>query len=273
MEPENTLCKKILITGGTSGLGFELVKCFLGAGYDVYTLGRDPSRLQESGTRIHFIKTDLSDLNDVLKAAEELTEISGKFDIIINNAGVLSPPDYTATTNGIEYTFQVNFLSQLLLNVLIVKTIPDASPLLIASVTSPLYKFIHPRFVIPEKTNYHPFRSYAESKIYLLLVGIYLKKIFPEKNIIHVGLDPGTFSSGIYRMQGKWFQRLYGIAAPFMRRPRKIASSITDVIINLEMKDGFVIKNKRKYRSIDYLNTEAADSFMKECNDIIRVFL
>lgn len=43
--------KKILITGGTSGLGLELANCFLKKGYEVVTTGRIKKTISDSGKR------------------------------------------------------------------------------------------------------------------------------------------------------------------------------------------------------------------------------
>ena len=264
--------RNVLITGGTSGLGYELVKCFLRQGCNVYSIGRNSTIINEPGERFHFIKMDLADFADVAKGTKELLADVNRFDIVINNAGVLSPPVYSTTINGNEYSFQVNFLSHLLLNGLIIKAKSDTDHLMIASVTSPVYKYFRPDFVMPERLNYHPLRSYAESKTYILLIGRYLERLYNDKNIRHIGLDPGTFSSGISRMQKKWFQKMYNVAAPFMRKPDKIASAFTGILMENRSQDDVILNSKRKHRTLNYIDNQAAEDFMDKCYSIIEPF-
>jgi NAD(P)-dependent dehydrogenase (short-subunit alcohol dehydrogenase family) len=263
----------ILITGGTSGLGYELVKCFVHQGYNVFATGRDSTKLNELSKRIHFVKMDLADFSDVVRGTKELLAVINSFDIVINNAGILSPPVYSTTSDGFEYSFQVNFLSHLLLNDLIIRAKTDSDPMMIATVTSPLYKYFKPGFIIPERSKFKSFRNYSESKIYVILIGRYLKVMYPNKNIMHIGLDPGIFSSGISRTQKKCFRRMYSIAAPFMRKPDKIAEGFTDVLTADGIRNSAVYRNKRKSRSIEYLDIEAAEDFMNKCYSIIKPFL
>ena len=256
---------KVLIKGGTSGLGFELVKCFLQKGFEVFATGRDPLKLFYQDERLHFIRVDFSDLADIRKSIRELLDNVGRFDKVINNAGVLSPPEFIVTGNDIEYSFQVNFLSHLLIDELIVRSKTDSDPITIVSVTSPVYKYVKPSFRLPEASSYQPFKTYAESKFYILLIGEYLLIKYPEKNLKFIGYDPGTFSSGIYRMQKGWFQRMYQIAAPFMRNPAKVAWILTEILEDEELISEAVYWRKNGFRNMNRIDKEPIDDFMKKC--------
>ena len=50
-------------------------------------------------------------------------------------------------------------------------------------------------------------------------------------NLNCFSFDPGTFSSGIYRMQKRWFREMYRIAAPFMRSPVKVAKGLAELLL------------------------------------------
>ena len=53
---------KILITGGTSGLGLELVKLFLKKGYEIVATGRNPVTITGYEDLFKFYRVDLDDL-------------------------------------------------------------------------------------------------------------------------------------------------------------------------------------------------------------------
>jgi NAD(P)-dependent dehydrogenase (short-subunit alcohol dehydrogenase family) len=264
---------KVLITGGTSGLGYELVKWFLREGYEVYATGRDQTRITNLNERVKFVKIDFSILADVKNCIQALLDNDTGFDVVINNAGVLSPPKFTLTENSMEYSFQVNYLAHLLINEMIIKNVRFNNPIKIISVTSPTYRYVKPGYKQVDKTGYSPFKVYAESKFYLLLIGEYLRKKYPEKDLIFIGYDPGTFSSEIFRMQNKWFQILYNVAAPFMRSPNKVAQNLGEILKKTELINGAVYRGKKSFRIIDQIEKEAIDVFMTKCYSQIEPYI
>lgn len=78
---------KVLITGGSRGIGKECVREFCMLGYEVYFLYKnsdDAARELEKETGGVAIKCDISSFDDVKKAYETI----GDVDIIVNNAGI-----------------------------------------------------------------------------------------------------------------------------------------------------------------------------------------
>lgn len=264
--------KKILITGGTSGLGLELAKNYLSKGRNVWVTGRVLNGGGLHDKRFHFTKVDFSDLSGVRDIISRLSEKVEGFDLIINNAGVLSPPEFTLTGDKIEYSFQVNYLAHLLVNEIILRNSKTDYPVVV-SVTSPVYQYVTPKLMVPERSDYKAFNAYSESKYNMLLVGEYLKRRYPEKNLTFIGFNPGTFRSGIYRMQKPWFHRMYSIAAPFMRSPKHVAQLLTDILNEENLINGAVYTRKNKFRKPDFRDKEKIDEFMGVCYGEIESFL
>ena len=87
--------KTILITGGASGIGLALVGKFASQGSKVFfidsnaLLGKQVEKeFQEKGKPVFFLEVDIREESQVLSAIQS---ISGKLDVLINNAG-MSPP-------------------------------------------------------------------------------------------------------------------------------------------------------------------------------------
>ena len=82
---------KVLITGGSSGIGKETAKQFIAKGATVVITGRDETKLKRVATEIGAIPLafDISDLKSIpQKAKEAITLLRGKIDTLVNNAGI-----------------------------------------------------------------------------------------------------------------------------------------------------------------------------------------
>lgn len=80
----------ILITGGTSGIGLELVKQLTGMGSTIIVTGRKQEALDNTKRRfpkIHVIQSDVSEPQDIKRLYEEVTTQYPDLNIIVNNAG------------------------------------------------------------------------------------------------------------------------------------------------------------------------------------------
>ena len=80
--------KKVLITGGSRGIGRELVKEFSSKGYKVYFLyknSEEKAKLLSDETGAIAVKCDVSSYSDVSNAKNRIND---SIDIIINNAGI-----------------------------------------------------------------------------------------------------------------------------------------------------------------------------------------
>ncbi|NDI98739.1 SDR family NAD(P)-dependent oxidoreductase [Flavobacterium sp. LaA7.5] len=82
----------ILITGGTSGFGFEFTKRFLELGNTVIITGRNQEKLDETKEvfpDVHTYQSDVSKPEDIISLYNQVTERFPDLNIIINNAGIM----------------------------------------------------------------------------------------------------------------------------------------------------------------------------------------
>lgn len=89
--------KVAIVTGGTRGIGYEIVKKFLDNKAKVVLFGskeesvkKAVSSLNEEGYDVFGLYPNLSNLDEVKSAYEEVVHRYGKIDILVNNAGVSS---------------------------------------------------------------------------------------------------------------------------------------------------------------------------------------
>lgn len=86
--------KHIIITGGSSGIGFSIAKKFINEGAKVLIIGKDLKKLENakieiSSPNLYFFQFDLKSDNFEYLINESLKILDFKIDILINNAGVL----------------------------------------------------------------------------------------------------------------------------------------------------------------------------------------
>jgi meso-butanediol dehydrogenase/(S,S)-butanediol dehydrogenase/diacetyl reductase len=84
--------KRVVITGGASGIGFATAVRFLDEGAKVVVLDRDREAGGKLATELpglaKFIPCDVSDLDQVQNAIGEAIQVVGGIDVLINNAGI-----------------------------------------------------------------------------------------------------------------------------------------------------------------------------------------
>jgi NAD(P)-dependent dehydrogenase (short-subunit alcohol dehydrogenase family) len=112
--------KNILITGASSGLGFESAVQLARRGARVWMACR--SGIPEKGERVRersgnhhveMLPVDLSDMESIIRLADSMKELSLKIDVLICNAAVV-PSASRKTRQGLEEMFMVNYLAKYL---------------------------------------------------------------------------------------------------------------------------------------------------------------
>lgn len=108
---------KVLITGGTSGIGFSAAKLLSEAGARVAICGRDEGRLAAAEKEIDClaIRADVSDEDDVVRMVGEVIESFGGYNTLVNNAGFATGAPLVAMTPEIlDKVYRTNVLGAML---------------------------------------------------------------------------------------------------------------------------------------------------------------
>ena len=78
------------ITGAGRGMGVDIAKAALAAGYSVVATGRDPERVSAAigdSDNLLTVKLDVTDTADAQAAVEAAVDRFGRIDVLVNNAG------------------------------------------------------------------------------------------------------------------------------------------------------------------------------------------
>jgi NAD(P)-dependent dehydrogenase (short-subunit alcohol dehydrogenase family) len=111
--------KLAVVTGASDGLGFELAVRLAAAGAEVVMPVRNRGkgeaaaeriRARVGGTKLSVRDLDLASLESVRAFTEELLGEGRPIDLLVNNAGVMTPPRRVESVDGFELQFAVNHL-------------------------------------------------------------------------------------------------------------------------------------------------------------------
>ena len=107
--------KNVVITGGSTGIGFATAKAFINAGASVWITGRSADNLQKAAEEINSPKlktvvSDTSNLAGIAVLEKTISESGTKLDVLFLNAGI-------AVFAPIEYTIEADFDAQFNTNV------------------------------------------------------------------------------------------------------------------------------------------------------------
>ena len=104
------MSKRIVITGTSRGIGFELAQLLANAGHEVVALSRKIDTIQAlENNSIHAISTDLSAQSSIDAVAKNLLDKWDRIDILIHNAGMLvNKPFEQLTPADFQQCYAVN---------------------------------------------------------------------------------------------------------------------------------------------------------------------
>ena len=109
------------MTGGYTGLGLALSKVLYQKNATVYVAGRSKEKFDKalesvakeapsSHGKLEFIQLDLADQSTIKASADEFLKREKRLDVLVNNAGVMSPPIGSVDGQGHELMLGTNVL-------------------------------------------------------------------------------------------------------------------------------------------------------------------
>ncbi len=200
--------KKVVITGANHGIGFTAASVLAQKGAEVTMAVRSIKRGEEAAGKIRgnhpdallsVSELDLADLRSVSLFAERYNSLHGWLDLLINNAGVMTPP-YGLTKDGFELQFGINHLGHFALTAHLLPLLRAGSDSRIVSVSSIAARKARIRFNnLDGSKGYHPLRFYRQSKLANLLFALELQKRLQRSgaSTISLACHPGLSATNI----------------------------------------------------------------------------
>ncbi len=183
--------KKIIVTGGSSGIGLSIAKKFIESGAVVLITGRNEENLasvvrQINNNNLKYLVWDVSNMQELESKFNESTKVLSGLDIFINNAGVR----YNASFNDLnedlwDKTLDVNlksvfFISQIVYQYFLLEKASSIKKIINLSSMSAY---------ISEANPYH----ISKAGVNVITSG--LAKMAAKNNIIVNGIAPGVIAT------------------------------------------------------------------------------
>lgn len=118
--------KVVIVTGGSSGIGEQIVKDLLNCGAKVAILDQSEPINYKQSESLHFVKVNICDKNEVQEAISNVVTRFTRIDALINNAGVTRPrilvdyfkqePKYEISEDDFYFMVDVNMKGTLLVS-------------------------------------------------------------------------------------------------------------------------------------------------------------
>ncbi|MBO4722130.1 MAG: SDR family NAD(P)-dependent oxidoreductase [Muribaculaceae bacterium] len=272
---EQTTKPLYIVTGATGAMGRVICKRLALQDKAVVLACRDMDKgeklakeLKEaiSNNDITLMHLDLSSFARVKAFIAELSEMKRPVAALINNSAVLTRRRKTSV-DGYELTIQVNFLSTVLLSMLMVPLFQEKSGRIVMT-TSLMRNFTSLPYEFPAVNNFVPLTTFAQSKLALTLFSIYMSTTLRTRHVNVNCADPGLINAGMLTLS-HWFDKLRDhVGQTLIHNPEDGAIAAMRA---LESSDtGFIFKGlDRQVKTSSLLKNR--EVFIKLCNDTMRI--
>jgi NAD(P)-dependent dehydrogenase (short-subunit alcohol dehydrogenase family) len=204
--------KRILVTGGNSGLGFESIKVFVSFDAEIIMASRSIERGEKAKEEIvseypkadiTVMPLDLADSTSIKAFAKDFISKYSKLDVLLNNAGIMTTP-YGLTKDGLEQQQGVNHFGHFLLTSLLFDTLKDTKDSRIVNVSSIAHRGGRLNFknlLFRDGKGYSKIKAYSNSKLENLLFTYELDRRVKEKGyaIKVLAAHPGVSETNLGR--------------------------------------------------------------------------
>ncbi len=229
---------RVLITGGTSGIGRAAAAELARLGAEVMITARDEVKGQEaaeairaeSGVDVQVGLLDLSRLDSVRSFAAAYTQTHDRLDVLVNNAGTMTGRRME-TPDGLEWTLGVNHLAPFLLTRLLSDVLVASAPSRVISVSSEVHRSAKQGLDFSDlqmTSGWSAQKAYAASKLATILMTAELDRRLAGQGVTARAVHPGVVSTNFGKgPEGRWLMRaMMTVLGPLLKKPAQGAAPI-----------------------------------------------
>ncbi|NBD26887.1 oxidoreductase [Paenibacillus glycinis] len=202
---------RVVITGASSGIGYETARAFAAKNAEVVLAIRNMEKGETvarqlkheyPGAALNLMKLDLSDLASIRRFAEEYRQTYDSLTLLINNAGVMTPP-YQRTKDGFELQFGSNHLGHFALTGLMLPLMANVPSSRVVTLSSTAIKGAAIDFDnLDGSKGYKKIKFYGQSKLANLLFARELNARLQASgaSTVSLGSHPGRANTNLYSL-------------------------------------------------------------------------
>lgn len=203
--------KLAIVTGATSGIGYEAARALAERGAWVILAGRDGAKAERamasirqghSAARVEFRKLDTASLSSVRAFAARWQSEPRPIDILLLNAGIASVPRREESEDGFERQLATNYLGHFALTGLLLNHMVPSTASRIVEVASLAHRSARIHFEdLHLRRSYGGQRAYGQSKLAMLLFGLELDRRLRAAGspVRSIPVHPGMAVTDIFR--------------------------------------------------------------------------
>lgn len=216
--------RRVVITGATGGIGLHTALALAGAEFEVILTGRNDEkgaaalrliRAAHPKARLRYEHLDLASLQSVAQFAQRYAAGHDSLDVLINNAGVMTPPTRQVTADGFELQLGTNYLSHYALTARLLPLLRKGEAARVVNVSSLAHKQLADIHFddLQWQRGYKPWRAYAQSKLASLNFAFELQRRSNagDWGLMSNGAHPGYARTDLIANgpgEDSWFARL-----------------------------------------------------------------
>jgi NAD(P)-dependent dehydrogenase (short-subunit alcohol dehydrogenase family) len=216
-----------VITGANTGLGYETATALAAKGAHVVLAVRNIEKGKAAadliarahpGANVAIQELDLTSLESVRAAADQLRANHESIDLLINNAGVMTTPKST-TKDGFELQFGTNHLGHFAFTNLLLDRVLAVPGSRIVTVSSQGHRFARNgiRFDdLQSERSYSRIGAYGQAKLANLMFTYELQRRLQGTNTIAVAAHPGGSNTELVRNSPAVFRSIADIIGPLL---------------------------------------------------------
>lgn len=217
--------KLAIVTGATSGLGYQTAFALAQAGAQVVLTGRNADKGQAAveqisqqvpGAQVAYQSLDLANLAEVAAFAGRMVRRK-RLDILINNAGVMALPTRQTTHDGFEMQFGTNYLGHFALTARLLPLLRKAPAPRVVSLSSVAHRTGMIDFSDLQGARwYSPWKAYGQSKLAMLIFAQELQRRSAAAGwgLTSVAAHPGWAQTALFDGPGGLVSLMNQFAAP-----------------------------------------------------------
>jgi NAD(P)-dependent dehydrogenase (short-subunit alcohol dehydrogenase family) len=224
--------KRVVLTGGTGGIGLAAARQLAALGADLTIVGRSAQRAQAATASISrsvdVLIANLASQAEVRRLAAELLQRYPRIDVLINNAGAIFG-SRRLSVDGIELTWATNHLAPFLLTTLLVERLVASTPArIITTASAAHYRAQIPFEDLQADRSYGSlgFGRYGGTKLANILFTRELARRLEGSGVSANCFHPGFVGTGFNHNNGPLMRLGMFVSQLFARSPEKGAETL-----------------------------------------------